>query len=110
MEVYGKIGAGEERRQKFALLPLGSRCEDEPHVMLIEVAHAGLLVDGLGALAHCEVEGREPLVGLGDPDVLRPEGGFEDIEGPAAYLASDASRFHTGDILVVDGGRLVKSL
>ena len=34
----------------------------------------------------------------------------EDIEGPAAYLASDASRFHTGDILVIDGGRLVKSL
>lgn len=34
----------------------------------------------------------------------------EDIEGPAAYLASDASRFHTGDILVVDGGRMVKSL
>ncbi|CAN7490706.1 SDR family oxidoreductase [Phenylobacterium sp. LjRoot225] len=34
----------------------------------------------------------------------------EDIEGPAAYLASDASRFHTGDILIVDGGRTVKSL
>jgi NAD(P)-dependent dehydrogenase (short-subunit alcohol dehydrogenase family) len=33
-----------------------------------------------------------------------------DIEGPAAYLASDASSFHTGDILVVDGGRLVKAL
>ena len=33
-----------------------------------------------------------------------------DIEGPAAYLASDASSFHTGDILVVDGGRTVKSL
>ena len=32
-----------------------------------------------------------------------------DIEGPAAYLASDASAFHTGDILVVDGGRAVKS-
>jgi NAD(P)-dependent dehydrogenase (short-subunit alcohol dehydrogenase family) len=31
-----------------------------------------------------------------------------DIEGPAAYLASDASSFHTGDILVLDGGRLVK--
>ena len=28
-----------------------------------------------------------------------------DIEGPAAYLASDASAFHTGDILVIDGGR-----
>lgn len=33
-----------------------------------------------------------------------------DIEGPAAYLASDASCFHTGDILVVDGGRSVKAL
>jgi NAD(P)-dependent dehydrogenase (short-subunit alcohol dehydrogenase family) len=33
-----------------------------------------------------------------------------DIEGPAAYLASDASSFHTGDILVVDGGRTVKGL
>jgi NAD(P)-dependent dehydrogenase (short-subunit alcohol dehydrogenase family) len=33
-----------------------------------------------------------------------------DIEGPAAYLASDASKFHTGDILVVDGGRTVKAL
>jgi NAD(P)-dependent dehydrogenase (short-subunit alcohol dehydrogenase family) len=33
-----------------------------------------------------------------------------DMEGPAAYLASDASKFHTGDILVVDGGRSVKSL
>lgn len=33
-----------------------------------------------------------------------------DMEGPAAYLASDASRFHTGDILVVDGGRLVKAM
>jgi len=34
----------------------------------------------------------------------------EDIEGPAAYLASNASRFQTGDILIVDGGRTVKSL
>jgi NAD(P)-dependent dehydrogenase (short-subunit alcohol dehydrogenase family) len=37
-------------------------------------------------------------------------GEVDDIEGPAAYLASDASRFHTGDLLVVDGGRSVKSL
>ncbi len=41
---------------------------------------------------------------LGRPGVIA------DIEGPAVYLASDASRFHTGDILVVDGGRLVKAL
>ena len=35
-------------------------------------------------------------------------GYISDIEGAAAYLASDASSFHTGDILVLDGGRLVK--
>lgn len=36
-------------------------------------------------------------------------GYLSDIEGPAAYLASDASAFHTGDILIVDGGRTVNS-
>jgi NAD(P)-dependent dehydrogenase (short-subunit alcohol dehydrogenase family) len=28
----------------------------------------------------------------------------------AVYLAPDASRFHTGDILVIDGGRLVGAM
>jgi NAD(P)-dependent dehydrogenase (short-subunit alcohol dehydrogenase family) len=37
-------------------------------------------------------------------------GYLSDIEGPAAYLASDASAFQTGDIMVIDGGRRVKSL
>lgn len=41
---------------------------------------------------------------------LKRPGYISDIEGPAVYLASDASQFHTGDILVVDGGRLVKAL
>lgn len=36
-------------------------------------------------------------------------GRTEDVEGIAAYLASDASQFHTGDILVIDGGRMVFS-
>lgn len=40
---------------------------------------------------------------------LQRPGYLADIEGPAAYLASDASAFHTGDILVVDGGRTVNS-
>ena len=30
-----------------------------------------------------------------------------DFEGVAAYLCSDASRFHTGDTLVIDGGSLI---
>jgi NAD(P)-dependent dehydrogenase (short-subunit alcohol dehydrogenase family) len=31
----------------------------------------------------------------------------DDLEGVAVYLASDASRFHTGDVLRVDGGYIV---
>ena len=30
-----------------------------------------------------------------------------DFEGIAAYLCSDASSFHTGDTIVIDGGSLV---
>jgi NAD(P)-dependent dehydrogenase (short-subunit alcohol dehydrogenase family) len=36
-------------------------------------------------------------------------GEVSDVHGAAVYLASDASSFHTGDILVIDGGRMVKS-
>jgi NAD(P)-dependent dehydrogenase (short-subunit alcohol dehydrogenase family) len=31
----------------------------------------------------------------------------EDFEGIAAYLCSDASRFHTGDTIVIDGGSVI---
>lgn len=50
------------------------------------------------------IERMSSITPLGRP------GSVKDIEGPAAYLASDASRFQTGDILVIDGGRHVKSL
>lgn len=36
-------------------------------------------------------------------------GDISDIEGPAAYLASDASKFHSGDILVIDGACSVRA-
>jgi NAD(P)-dependent dehydrogenase (short-subunit alcohol dehydrogenase family) len=35
-------------------------------------------------------------------------GEISDIHGAAAYFASDASAFHTGDVIVIDGGRLAK--
>jgi NAD(P)-dependent dehydrogenase (short-subunit alcohol dehydrogenase family) len=44
---------------------------------------------------NTQVIGRVPLRRWGEP---------EDFAGVAVYLASDASRFHTGDALVLDGG------
>ena len=38
--------------------------------------------------------------------IHRP-GAIEDFEGIGAYLASDASRYHSGDTIVIDGGSLV---
>jgi NAD(P)-dependent dehydrogenase (short-subunit alcohol dehydrogenase family) len=37
-------------------------------------------------------------------------GDLSDIEGPAAYLASDASKYQSGDTIVIDGGRLVRNV
>ena len=44
---------------------------------------------------HERVVSRTPARRWGDP---------EDFSGLAVYLASDASRFHTGDSFVIDGG------
>ena len=41
---------------------------------------------------------KTPIPRVGNP---------EDIEGISAYLCSDASSFHTGDTLVVDGGSVI---
>ena len=38
--------------------------------------------------------------------IHRP-GAIEDFEGIGAYLASDASRYHSGDTIVIDGGSLI---
>jgi NAD(P)-dependent dehydrogenase (short-subunit alcohol dehydrogenase family) len=44
------------------------------------------------------VIGRVPMRRWGEP---------EDFGGIAVYLASDASRFHTGDMFVIDGGYVI---
>lgn len=51
----------------------------------------------LGAMIAATVAARAPLGRAGKP---------EDLEGAAVYLASDAARYHTGDTLVIDGGKL----
>jgi len=38
---------------------------------------------------------------------IRRWGELADVEGIAAYLASDAASYHTGDVIVIDGGTTV---
>jgi NAD(P)-dependent dehydrogenase (short-subunit alcohol dehydrogenase family) len=51
----------------------------------------------LGAQIAALVAARAPLRRAGRP---------EDLEGAVVYLASDASSYHTGDTLVIDGGKV----
>jgi NAD(P)-dependent dehydrogenase (short-subunit alcohol dehydrogenase family) len=39
---------------------------------------------------------------------MRRVGTLEDFEGIAAYLCSDASSWHSGDTIVIDGADLIK--
>lgn len=39
---------------------------------------------------------------------MKRVGGIEDFEGIAAYLCSDASAFHSGDTIIIDGADLIK--
>ena len=51
----------------------------------------------IGAMIAAAVAAKAPLGRAGQP---------EDLEGAVVYLASDASRYHTGDTLVIDGGKI----
>lgn len=67
----------------------------------------GFILSGMtqvGPQSEKVIEHMSAITPLGRP------GEMSDIEGPAAYLASEASKFQTGDILVIDRGRRVKSL
>jgi NAD(P)-dependent dehydrogenase (short-subunit alcohol dehydrogenase family) len=51
----------------------------------------------VGAYLTEMVKAKTPLGRAGTP---------EDLEGAVVYLASDAARYHTGDTLVIDGGKM----
>jgi len=67
-----------------------------PGMILTEMTGEGPQRDGI-------INHFSSITPMGRPGYL------SDIEGPAAYLASDASIFQTGDVLIVDGGRHVNS-
>lgn len=65
-----------------------------PGFIVTEMTHAD---PELGKAIEAIVAAKTPLGRAGNP---------EDLEGAVVYLASDAARYHTGDTLMIDGGKL----
>jgi NAD(P)-dependent dehydrogenase (short-subunit alcohol dehydrogenase family) len=106
---HGLVGMEHYAAAKGALSAMikGLAVEMGPYGVRANMLAPGFIVTAIGegdARARAITERFASITPIGRA------GEISDIEGPAVYLASDASRFHTGDILVVDGGRLVKSL
>jgi NAD(P)-dependent dehydrogenase (short-subunit alcohol dehydrogenase family) len=106
---HGLQGMEHYAAAKGALAAMikGLAVEMGPYGVRANMLAPGFIMTGIAeedARAEAVTQRFAAITPLGRP------GYIADMEGPAAYLASDASRFHTGDILVVDGGRLVKAM
>lgn len=93
LEHYGAAKAG------LAAIMRGMATELGRHGVRVNMIAPGYIRTDIGGGAAEAMEqmfaSRTPIPRVGLP---------EDLEGAAAYLASDAARFHTGDILNIDGG------
>jgi NAD(P)-dependent dehydrogenase (short-subunit alcohol dehydrogenase family) len=106
---HGVPGMQHYAAAKGALLAMvrGLAVEMGPFGVRANMLVPGFILTGLtdgGADRQAIIDRFAAITPLGRP------GEPEDIEGPAAYLASDASRFQTGDTIVLDGGRLVRNI
>ena len=70
-----------------------------PHGIRVNMIAPGYIKTDLAT-----VPGRAEALAARTP--MGRNGAPADVEGAAAYLASDAASFHTGDILTIDGGWL----
>jgi NAD(P)-dependent dehydrogenase (short-subunit alcohol dehydrogenase family) len=83
--------------------------------LALELARDGIRVNAL-APGYVETELNKAFFASPPGEALikripqRRLGRLEDLDGPLLLLASDASRFMTGSVLVVDGGHLLSSL
>ena len=98
MPHYGAAKGAAMAMMKNLALEMG------PYKVRANMVAPGMIITGIseGLKSNPEMlarfESATPLKRVGYP---------EDFEGVGAYLASDASSFHTGDIIVIDGGRMI---
>lgn len=111
LSIFGGVpGMGHYAAAKGALNSLAKTMATElgPYQIRVNVIAPGFFATEMTQAdpeifkaVDAAVAARTPMGRTGQP---------EDIEGIAVYLASDAARFHSGDTLVVDGGRLASGV
>ena len=106
---HGVPGMQHYAAAKGALLAMikGLAVEMGPYAVRANMLVPGFIVTGLTGSGP---EARKVIERFAAITPLGRAGDLSDIEGPAAYLASDASKFQTGQTLVIDGGRLVRNI
>jgi len=91
----------------LAALSKGLAAELGPHGIRCNVIAPGFIITEMtmadpeiGKMIADSVAEKAPIGRAGMPD---------DLWGAVVYLASDLSRYHTGDTLVIDGGKIVNN-
>jgi NAD(P)-dependent dehydrogenase (short-subunit alcohol dehydrogenase family) len=91
----------------LAALAKGIAAELGPHGIRCNVIAPGFIITemtmadpAVGKMIADMVAAKAPLGRAGNPD---------DLWGAAVYLASDLSRYHTGDTLIIDGGKIINN-
>lgn len=91
----------------LAAVAKGLAAELGPHGIRCNVIAPGFIITEMtmadpeiGKMLADQVAAKAPIGRAGMPD---------DLWGAVVYLASDLSRYHTGDTLVVDGGKIVSN-
>jgi NAD(P)-dependent dehydrogenase (short-subunit alcohol dehydrogenase family) len=91
----------------LAALAKGIAAELGPHGIRCNVIAPGFIITemtmadpDIGKMIADAVSAKAPIGRAGQPD---------DLWGAVVYLASDLSRYHTGDTLIIDGGKIINN-
>lgn len=93
---YGAAKGALNSMSKALAVELG------PQGVRVNVIAPGFIVTEM-TMSYPEIA-REVIAMVEAKAPLKRAGALEDLEGIAVYLASDMSRYHTGDTIVIDGG------